>query len=234
MVSSTNAEQGYATAAFGAIALALAVIATALLAFSNQQLRIARVALRHAQQDALLDGALVLAADTVMREPQPVRLSWAADVDGTSVQLLAEPEAFKASASHPEFLEKGRLEALSGTVPLQSKAETASLSAARRGLVSQSPGKAWRTCAQSYLSPLSEGRTAVYSEPASPARTAVEWRVGEVWRLAAFIKGRSADAIVRFTGDPETPMAVLDIQRGAAEPPDLAWCHGLMTAGEMR
>ena len=231
MASSTHAEQGYATAAFGAIALALAVVATSLLAFSNNQLRISRMALRQAERDALLDGALVLAADAVMRESQTARLSWGLDVDGTPVKLLAEPEGFKVSAAQPELLGKEALAALTGPTPLAAPPAAEGLSAARRALVNRSRSESWRTCAQSFLSPLSDARTATAPAPTIPAGGEVNWRVGEVWRIAAFVKGRSADAIVRFTGDPAAPMAVLDVQRGSAAAPDVAYCHQLI-AGE--
>jgi hypothetical protein len=231
VASSTHAEQGYATAAFGAIALALAVVATALLAFSNNQLRIARVALRHAERDALLDGALVLAADAVMRESQTARLSWGLDVDGLPVTLLAEPEGFKVSAARPEALGKEAIEALAGPAPLRAAAASEDLSAARQALAARSDSAAWRACAQSFLSPVSDAEKASLAPPTIPAGGEINWRVGEVWRIAAFAKGRSADAIVRFTGDPERPMAVLDLQRGAAEAPDATYCHRLVAAG---
>ena len=166
-----------------------------------------------------------------MRETQTTRLSWGRELDGKAVTLLAEPEGIKVSAAHPEALGEKALAALTGGTPLEVAGSADGLSATRRALVARSDSMAWRSCAQSFLSPLSDARQATLLAPDTPVGDGQNWRVGEVWRIAAFTKGRSADAIVRFTGDPEAPMAILDIQRGAAQAPDAVYCLGLALEG---
>lgn len=228
MAFSMRDENGYATAAFGAIALALAVIATALLAFANFQLRTARIGLRHTQQDALLDGALVLAAKTVMQDSRAAPLVWSREIDGGAVTLLAEPEALKASAQDPDALGSAALAALTDGRPLAPYQPTSDLGSDRRALVGRSESPTWRSCAQSFLSPLSASRTVTLTRPSRPVERGLSWRVGEIWRLAAFVDGRGADAVVRFTGDPAAPIAILDMWRGPVTAPEVTRCHDLL------
>jgi hypothetical protein len=228
---STRDENGYATAAFGAIALSLAVIAAALLAFANFQLRTARIGLRQAQQDAVLDGALVLAAKSVMQESRTAPLAWSGELDGTAVTFLAEPEALKASAQHPEVLGAAALARLTSEEALSAPVPPSALGSDRRALVNRAKSQQWRSCAQSFLSPLSASEAMILTRPSAPMEDSLSWRVGEVWRLAAYAEGRGADAIVRFTGDPGAPFAVLDMWRGSFANPDSNRCYDLVQGG---
>ena len=226
MACSTAGEEGYATAAFGVVALCFALIATAVMALAGSQLQSAKRRLDHAVRDAQLEGGLVLAADAVMRDARTVPFNWSREIDGAHMTFVAEPESLKADAANPDSLGSTLLEALAGKPAVASApAEDAPLRQRRQALLDRSTRSDWRLCAQSFLSPLSASTAATPTPSASPNGDTVNWRVGEVWRLVAFAEGRGADAIVRFTGDPDNPMAILDLRTAAMAKPDPARCY---------
>jgi hypothetical protein len=221
-------ENGYATAAFGAVALGLAIIAATLLAFANTELRAARKGERAAIEGARLEGGLVIAADVVMREARSGPLAWSADVDGRTIRFLAEPEAGKIGGRHidgldPKLLQRLAADLKTGPGGLQGS----DLHASRNALYRASDSPNWKRCAASYVSPLSDAREAAITAPAAPAGGAINWRVGEVWRLVAYEEGKAADALVRFTGDPAAPMAILDLRVASMNDLDAAACYQL-------
>jgi len=223
-------EEGYATAAFGVVALCFAMIATAVMALAGSQLQSAKRRLDYAVRDARLEGGLVLAANAIMRDARSVPFSWTQEVDGAAMIIIAEPEGLKAAAANPNGLGPALLEALAGQsalAPAPAPGSGAPLRQQRQALLDRSARADWRLCAQSFLSPLSASAAATPTPSESPSGDTVNWRVGEVWRVVAFMEGRGADALVRFTGDPDSPMAILDLRTAAMAKPDPARCHQL-------
>jgi hypothetical protein len=225
-------REGYATAAFMIIAFGIAGIAATLVVFANAELRAARLSMNRVEERARLEGNLVLAADTVMRESQLAPLFWSRDVDGHKVVFLAEPEAGKASATDPAVLGSEPVTALAADAPLTAEPSRPllSLRSRRDALVGRSSNETWRQCAPSYLSPLSSATTISVAPTTAPTGGAINWRVGEVWRLVAYSQGRAADALVRFTGDPDKPMAILDMQIATTREPDPKVCADRVAA----
>jgi hypothetical protein len=220
-------DAGYATAAFGVMALGMSLIAAAVMAQAMGELRAARLALAETRRDAVLDSALTVAADAVMREADNTPLSWSAWMDGHTVQLRAEPEGGKLYIAATTPQARALVADLAGGKAFDPLAveTTVGLAQARLRLTALADSPAWKACAASLFSPLSRADRLAMAAPRAPAGEATNWRGGEVWRLVAVDAfGRGADALVRFTGDPAAPMAMLDRRTGAMTPPDLTGC----------
>lgn len=222
-----RADAGYATAAFGIMALGMSLVAAAVMVHAIGELRAARRTLAETRRDAVLDSALTLAADAVMREPETVPLSWSIFIDGQTVKLSAEPEGGKlyVAAATPQAQALILDLAAGKPVDVGAVESAPGLAQARIRLVRLADSPAWKRCAASLFSPLSRVEQLALVEPRKPAGDAVNWRVGEVWRLVAVdASGRGADTLVRFTGRPADPVALLDRRAGPMEPPDLTEC----------
>ncbi|WGM40014.1 hypothetical protein [Caulobacter sp. NIBR1757] len=221
-----SAEDGYATAAFGTLAFALATIAAVLLALAHSEYRHATRAAARAEEAARLEGGLVLAADTVMREEQTFSLSWTAELDGRRAVFLAEPEGLKAAADNAETIAPELVAELAGRGGVgPTPGGDSSLGARRRLFVNRSDSPLWRHCAPTFFSSLSASPELSARPPVPPVGGAINWRPGEIWRLVVYTEGRGADAIVRFTGDPAQPMAILDTRIEAMNAPDPTRCY---------
>lgn len=220
-------DAGYATAAFSVMALGLSMIAAAVMVRASVELRAARTELADFRRDAVLDSGLTLAADAVMREPDKAPLSWTLTVEGEPLRVAAEPEGGKLHVAAANAEAEALIAALTEGKPVTpGTVDTAGdLAQARARLAHLSETPAWRSCAASLFSPLSRGDHLAMTAPRAPVGEAVNWRAGEVWRVVVVDSaGRGADSLVRFTGRPEEPIALLDRRTGRMDVPDMARC----------
>ena len=235
MASFPDREAGYATVVFGAIAFGLAMIAAAVLARSSAELRLAKREAIDVVADIRLEGAIVLAADGVLSDGGAGPFAWKRQIDGREILLLAEPEAAKLSASattpHATALLR-RLGRAPGSGPVETLRPGGSLREHRRRFEGSFKGDLGRTCAQSLVSILSTNPEPEMDRHRAPGGGGPNWRLGEIWRLAAFDGRRSVDAIVRFTGDPDAPIAVLDQANRRSPMPDIERCNSLIAEGQ--
>lgn len=194
-------------------ALALALVATAMMARSVMLLRLARADLSRSQAEHVLDGAHLLAAATVIRAGEGGPYRWALPTDLGFAEALAESEVDKlspadaAGLSDDVFLAMGvagpqALKARLAAAPTSGIADVAAMDAA----------PLWRACAPSLISGLGRAAAAPLAIPVEPRLRpeTPDWRVGEAWRVRiTTAAGWRDDRIVRFTGDARRPVAVV-------------------------
>lgn len=222
--SSTEGEAGYATAAATVVSLALAVVAAAAVQSSTSALRLARAELERTRIEYELSGASLRAISSAAATGGAKRLSWSFPAQSGSVRALAEPQATKlplakaaGSISATLFddlrvVSPDKLRSRLQIMALNSGGELAALPDA-----DASPQ--WRRCAASLISRYGQAQKAALTrtEPPQPGRAF--WRAGEVWRVRVSSAGWVDDRIVRITGDPAHPAAVIErrFYRGEGE-----------------
>lgn len=210
----TDSDAGFATPAATMVSLALAMIASAVTASSIAELGSARADLERARQDLALDASQQAASFALLTARQDERLRWTTAGPSGPVSVLAEPEDPKTSlagaAAHggEPFIRLG----VADPGALQNRLRAlASSPAAEFQLEEADSATLWRACARSAISPYGKAETFVPTKAAAPVTGAISWRVGETWRLRVVNQGGWADdRIVRFTGDPNHPVAVVE------------------------
>lgn len=214
-------DAGYATPAAMILSLALALIATAMVARSVMMLRLAKSDIARANAEYVLDGAQLQAAAVVIRAGSGGPYRWALPTDLGFAEVRAESEAEKLSLSAGASLPDSALATLGVADSGALKARLAALPAASRTVVEVDrldPAPLWRECAASLVSGLgrSDQPPKVAVEPSTGGAQATalpnppDWRVGEAWRFRITTPaGWRDDRIVRFTGDARHPVAVV-------------------------
>ncbi|CAN5304376.1 hypothetical protein BH11PSE2_BH11PSE2_14270 [soil metagenome] len=209
---------GYATAAAAMVSLGLAVMVSAVLAWTLTNLRGARADLAKTQMAAQLEGGQLLAAYGILENSVPGRLTWTESVVDTNLDILAEPEADKVNAGTAD---EGLLRQLGAETPTETTAWFQAQSLAPRPEVVREaqPGELWRECAPSALSYYGRAATAKIMAPHSPVRLGQRARAGEVWRVVVSANGWRDDRLVRITGNGRRPAIVIDrrFDRGSVE-----------------
>lgn len=204
-----------------AISLALSVVAVAVTSASVEALRFERRDLGRTQAELALAGAQDRAALATVAAHGTGRLHWSVATDDGSVEVLAEPERAKLSLSAAAELDDDTLRKLGATDAQSARSKLAALDQAHGewdtlGSVDSSP--AWRACAPSLISPFGEAAKPELVKAAAPVQGTMSWRAGEVWRIRVVSPGGWADdRIVRFTGAPGHPAAVIDRVFGRGE-----------------
>ncbi|ATQ43424.1 hypothetical protein [Caulobacter mirabilis] len=229
-------EGGYATAAAAMIALALSLVVVAVLAAALQELRFSRQAFDRSRAEFALDGAQTLAAQTITRSVARDRYRWTVPSAQGEIEVLAEAEAAKLPVAEATR-QRGVLEAFGATQPEILRGRLAAWAAAHgdaadlRGL---DPAPAWRNCAASMISSYGAGAELRLVAAQAPEGGRLDLRAAQVWRLrASERRGWVEERIVRFTGDPQNPAAVVErsLYRGGwmGEP-----CSDLFMDGDRR
>lgn len=206
-------EAGYATAVAAMIALGLSLVVAAVMAAALQELRFSRQAFERRQAELALDGAQLLAVQAVTRGAGADRYRWTAPSAFGEIELLAEAEAPKLSSAEAA----GRDDVLEAFGVAQPGRLGGRLTAwlagggGALGLARLDPAVAWRRCAGSMVSPYGRGTTLRLAAAAAPTAASLDMRPAQVWRLrAAQRRGWVDERIVRFTGDPQHPAAIVE------------------------
>ena len=209
-------DAGYATAGAIAVSMALALTASALGGYATAQLTQARGGLKRLQAEYALDGAQQLATATLLKTSKAVRLRWTFSPEGDRrVDVIAEPEAAKLGWDRVAKLDD---EVLAKTFALTDahglkKRVKAALAEPRRLIPTRSLDTAplWQACAQMVISRYGAGNALVLPKPQAPDQQQFSWRAGELWRVrVASADGWTDDRLVRLTGDPTHPAAVIE------------------------
>ena len=209
-------EGGFATPAAAMIALALAIPAAALTASSLEALRLARTDYAARAADYRLAGAQQEAVLTLLRTRQDARLRWSADIVGGPVTVIAEPEAQKLSLADASALDDANLRTLDVSDAPGLRASIAAIGgrgASDFEVEAAAPSVLWRMCGRSLISPYGEAHDRGGTRATTPiaAVGAIQWRVGQTWRVGATdAAGWNDDRIIRFTGEPGHPAAVVE------------------------
>jgi hypothetical protein len=223
--TSLEPDDGFATPAAAAVSLALALVAAALTTAAVSELRSAHADLVRTQDDYALDAAQTRAALGLIATTSSGRLRWTLPDGG---EVLAEPEADKLDLADAAKLDDATLARLGVSDPDGLRRRLADLGgadAADVGLADAAP--LWRACARSIVSPLGTATKILYAPAAMPSSSGVDWRIGQVWRIRTAL---ADDRIVRFTGTPLDPAAVIErkVTQGGQE---TERCDGIFTAG---
>lgn len=207
-------DAGYATPLALVVSLALALVATAMVARSTLMLRQARADLSRSQAEHALDGAQLEAAATVVRAGAGAAFRWALSTDLGWTEALAESEAEKLGLAAAADLPEATLARFGVADPAALKARLAAAAAAAPevDVADLDEAPLWRACGPSLVSPF--GAKAAFAPPAyavpSLGQEDPAWRVGEVWRMRiTSAEGWRDERLVRFTGDARRPAAVV-------------------------
>jgi hypothetical protein len=205
-------EAGFATAAAVLITLALSVVAAALMGLAVAELKRARSDLVRLKLQAALDGAQRAAVLPVLQNGKAARLAWRLQTPAGEAQMLAEPEAAKLglAAAAQDSAVISRLGAEDAAAVKERLEALAAAPSRRVAIADLDDAPRWRACAGSVLSRYGRASAASLPAAAPPASRDFAWRLGEVWRMRATAGGWSDDRLVRFTGDPRAPVAVID------------------------
>lgn len=190
---------GYASVAAVATSLSLAVVVVALMSRSVGSLKAARSDFARAQAEFQLAGDQRRAA--------------LAMVTRSGLPPGAEPEAAKinlatASALDAETLSRFGVKdpgALSARLLAASSAPTSPAD-----LVAADEARTWKACAPAAISAFGQARTLAAPSGSVPVPQASTSHLGEIWRLTAHsAEGWTDERIVRFTGEPQRPAAII-------------------------
>jgi hypothetical protein len=228
-ITSLSADDGFATPAAAAVSLALAIVAAAMTTAAVSELRFAHADLARTQDQYALDAAQTRAALGLIATTSRGRLRWMLP---EGAEILAEPEADKLGLADAAKLDDETLARLGVTDPDRLRgrlADRGDADAADIGMADAAP--LWRACARSVVSPLGSATKILYAPSAAPRSPGVDWRIGQVWRIrAALANGWVDDRIVRFTGNPLDPAAVIERKAGLGGQ-EKERCDGIFAAG---
>jgi hypothetical protein len=205
-------DAGFATPAAAVVSLALAMVATAVTTGGVMQLRLAHADLARAQVESTLDGEQQRGVLVLLGGGPPARFRWASST-GDGVQMLAEPEAAKLSVGSASGIDDTTLSKLAVTdaEALRSRLKSLSASAQPEDIEAEDFAPLWRACARSLVSPLGSATQTPRLRSQSPKTGLQAWRIAEVWRMrATSADGWVDDRLVRFTGDPARPAAIVE------------------------
>lgn len=195
------------------MALALSLVAVALVLRSTAMLRLAQRDLRQTQLEYALSGAQLAAATAVELQTSPGPYAWSFNVGSEAVFARAEPEGVKASLGGAAAADVAFFQRLGvndvGALRFRLKQAAQLKSPDVSGL---DPAHLWRACAARFVSlyggdhlPETEN---VASAPGAPNRPTP--RANEIWRVeVTSVDGWTDDRIVRLTGQPDRPAAVI-------------------------
>lgn len=197
------------------MSLAIAVVASAAMAEAMAELKRSRADFEQAGTEIALDGVALRAEATILDSRRGERFAWTLPSEGGAFEVLAEAEAPKlglaAAAAAPA---SSAWVHLGVRDPAQLQVRLANLSSERgasRQIPSADSAPMWRACGRSLVSPWGTS-TIPHMAPAAPPAAATEIvHIGEVWRLRITApNGFADDRVVRFTGDPRRPAALVE------------------------
>jgi hypothetical protein len=224
--------RGYATPSALVLCVAIATMATTMVGRSLTHLELAHADLKRLRAEYEMEGAHLAAAAGVVRSEAHGPYQWTFGSDDGWVEVLAEPDAAKIPPTLAAKLRdsdfalfgvsdvqglRGRLSAVTGKMPAVDTLDAA---------------VAWRTCARSVVAYHGEADHFTYTPPKTPGPgpDPQTWHIGEVWRIRVTTQaGWRDDRTVRFTGDAQHPVAIVDrrLSRFTGEPQP---CPALLAA----
>jgi hypothetical protein len=209
----SHPESGFMTPAATLVSLALGLGAAAAVSASVSELKLARSDFRRTQIETRLDDAEQRTALTILNSGPSGPLSWSLNVDQRAVQVLAEPEAPKASITSLLLMDDSAFARLGVSDPRAFKARLKILTigeALGEPLESADPSPLWRVCARTLASPFGLGDRLQITPAASPSAAETVGHAGELWRIRVRDElGWTDDRVIRFTGDALRPAAPL-------------------------
>jgi hypothetical protein len=195
------------------VSMAIAATAAGLSGLAVAELKSARGSLGRIQAEYRLAGAQRLAAETLLKNDVGGRLRFQLSGGAEGVDVLAEPEAVKVSYAAAAKLDDRELARLDVQDPAQLREKLMAAEAAHdapRPVADLDAAPVWRECAASVVSPYGSAEKFSFAKANPPNAHQFSWRLGEVWRIrAATADGWADDRIVRFTGDPSAPAAIV-------------------------
>jgi hypothetical protein len=195
------------------LSLSLAVICSAVVARSLAALRLSHADFQRGEQELGLDGAHLAAAVVIIRHGEPGAFRWGVTTDQGYAEVIAEPEINKLGLLAAAALDDDVFDALGVVDPSALKARLyTAASAPPSWLGGLDSAPLWKQCSDSLLSAYGVSDRPAPLAYVSPERVADKpgWHIGETWRIRITTDtGWRDDRIVRFTGDPEHPEAIV-------------------------
>jgi hypothetical protein len=218
-------EAGYTTAAFAALAFVMALIAAGAVLLARQDLRAAASDLRQDQERLELEGIATAAAARLLAEPGSPTLRWTEPSSAGPVVVFVEAEALKIAPA--ELVRPANLrlvQAVAGPESAEEVAHGTPLLAPgpdgvlhREQVAALSSAVRWRECAASISSIYSRLTALALPTPRLPSGKSDNLRPGELWRVSVnAADGAWIDRVVRMTGKPAEPIAVVEDAFGRA------------------
>jgi hypothetical protein len=218
-----RADAGFTTAAFAGLTFALALVAAGGVMLAGQDLRSAERDLRADQERLELDGIATSAAVKLLGEEGAPTLRWSQPSAFGAVAVTVEAEALKINPA--ELSRPANVELVAAMMGRPAAEEVARAAATlkpapdgvlhREQVVQMNTQARWRDCALTLASPYSRLTAFVLPAPTSPTGQAREAHAGELWRITVGAPdGSWLDQVVRMTGKPSDPIAVVDESSG--------------------
>jgi hypothetical protein len=160
-----------------------------------------------------LDGYQDQAGLMILMTPSSKRLGWTISSANGVGRILAEPEGVKLGLAAALDLDSAGLERLGVEDAAQLKSKLQLLSqdqALGRALDEADASRTWRECARSMISPFGAAKVLPKLTYDPPSPGGVASHAGEVWRVRVTANGWADDRIVRLTGDPLHPAAIVE------------------------
>lgn len=225
-------DRGYATPSALVLCVAVATMATTMVGRSLTHLELARADLKRLRAEYEMDGAHLAAAAGVIRSEAHGPYLWTVGMNDGRVEVLAEPDAAKLPPAVAAKLQDGDLALFGVKDPAALRERLAAMTGRATGLEDLDAATGWRTCARSLVAYHGEAEHFAYKPPKSPGPgpDPQTWHIGEVWRIRVTTEGGwRDDRTVRFTGDAQHPVAVVErrLSRLSREPQP---CPALLNA----
>jgi len=212
-------EAGYVTAVFAGLTFMLALVGIAGALLARQQLIAADADARHLTEAYDFEGRATAAALRLLKENGAPTLRWREASDYGVLTITLEPEGLKVSAA--ELARPQNDDLIAGVVgrseayDIQKKAAAlqpgADGAVHRAQLLRLSEVSRWRDCAATLVSPFSRLTAFNVAPPSSLTGEGSDAHAGEVWRITIDAPdGAWLDRIVRLTGSPAAPAAIVD------------------------
>lgn len=225
-------DRGYATPSALVLCVAVATMATTMVGRSLTHLDLAQADLKRLRAEYEMDGAHLAAAAGVVRSEAHGPYLWTFGADDGWIEVLAEPDAEKISPATAAKLQDADLAAFGVQDPEALRARLIAMTGKAPGVETLDTALAWRTCARSLVAYHGEAEHFTYTppKPPGPGPDPQTWHIGEVWRIRVTTEaGWRDDRTVRFTGDAQHPVAVVErrLSRYSGEPRP---CPALLSA----
>jgi len=206
-------ERGYATPAALVVSLAVATMAVTMVDRSVTHLRLARADLQRMEAEYTLDGAHLTAAAQIVRSNAHGPYKWMFGTDAGWVEAQAEAEALKLGPADAAQLSDASFQLFGVQDIAALRGRLLAMTGSNMSIADLDVAPLWRLCAPSAISYYGATQTFTYvhPNPPGPGPDPQSWRIGEVWRIRLTSEaGWSEERSVRFTGDAQHPVAVID------------------------
>jgi len=238
VISYPNSGQaGFATPAATVLSLAIAMLASAVMALSVASLRYERTEFARLRAETALEGAQIQAAAFLSghRANGPVR--WQTNIGRERAEVIAEPETRKLGPSASPDLIGSVARALGSSDPDRIAAVLSALQTSRStvapGSIDDLGGSMlWRRCARSIMSIYGTATDLPNLAFDEPGAASAAGHTAELWRIRITSEtGWVDDRVVRFTGSAEAPLSVAAWSFGRGSPLGLTCQAALARAG---